>query len=144
MATCVVSLILDTDTDRMRPACQVHCTFVLPCRHSGQPAAPEPMHTDSVPSREAAIRHWQQRTRGQRPLVVHRGSFSDREHRFDDTLPASCWCGVETVAVRCPECRCDVVLCETDDSGEHCADQACGTCLHGCPLDDCPACPVVR
>ncbi|GGM53676.1 hypothetical protein ACFFX1_54745 [Dactylosporangium sucinum] len=44
---------------------------------------------------------------------------------------------------RCPECRCNPVLCETDDTGEHCADQACGTCLHGCPLDNCPACPAV-
>lgn len=42
---------------------------------------------------------------------------------------------------QCPECRCDPVLCETDPSGEHCADQSCGTCLHGCPLDDCPVCP---
>lgn len=47
--------------------------------------------------------------------------------------------------VRCPECRCDPVLCETDDSGEHCADQSCPTCLHGCPLDDdCPVCGVAR
>lgn len=46
---------------------------------------------------------------------------------------------------RCPECRCDPVLCETDDSGEHCSDQSCPTCLHGCPLDDdCPVCGVAR
>lgn len=41
---------------------------------------------------------------------------------------------------QCPECRCDPVLCETDPTGEHCADQSCGTCLHGCPLDDCQVC----
>lgn len=47
---------------------------------------------------------------------------------------------------QCPECRCDPVLCETDDSGEHCSDQSCPTCLHGCPLPDgeCPVCGVAR
>jgi hypothetical protein len=48
------------------------------------------------------------------------------------------------VNVRCPECRCNPTLCESDDSGEHCADSRCPTCLDGCPLDECPACPVVR
>lgn len=43
---------------------------------------------------------------------------------------------------QCPECRCDPVLCETDASGEHCSDQSCGTCLNGCPLDDCLVCEV--
>jgi hypothetical protein len=47
-----------------------------------------------------------------------------------------------SAVVKCPECRCDPVLCETDASGEHCADQSCGTCLHGCPLDDCLVCEV--
>lgn len=42
---------------------------------------------------------------------------------------------------RCPECRCDPVLCETDDTGDHCEEQSCGSCLHGCPLDPvCVAC----
>jgi hypothetical protein len=44
---------------------------------------------------------------------------------------------------RCPECRCDPVLCETDTSGEHCAGQSCPTCLHGCPRwrrGTCPPC----
>ncbi|MGI5245062.1 hypothetical protein [Dactylosporangium sp. CA-139066] len=45
---------------------------------------------------------------------------------------------------RCPECVCDPELCETDDTGEHCVDRACGPCLHGCPLDDCPEHVAVR
>jgi len=44
----------------------------------------------------------------------------------------------------CPECRCDPVTCEQDDTGDHCETQACGPCLHGCPLDECPAHPEVR
>ncbi len=43
-------------------------------------------------------------------------------------------------AKRCPACRCDPAQCEADDSGQHCADQSCGSCLHGCPLDNCRAC----
>lgn len=45
---------------------------------------------------------------------------------------------------RCPECRCDPYACATDETGDHCADQACGPCLYGCPLDECPAHPDVR
>ncbi len=44
----------------------------------------------------------------------------------------------------CPECRCDPTTCERDDTGDHCEAQACGPCLHGCPLDICPAHPEVR
>ncbi|MEV0608098.1 hypothetical protein AB0I61_17205 [Polymorphospora rubra] len=37
-------------------------------------------------------------------------------------------------------CRCNPDLCESDDTGQHCEEQACGYCLHGCPAendDDC-------
>lgn len=44
----------------------------------------------------------------------------------------------------CSECRCDPATCEQDDTGDHCEAQACGPCLHGCPLDECPAHPEVR
>lgn len=47
-----------------------------------------------------------------------------------------------SAVVKCPECRCDPVLCETDMSGEHCMDQWCGTCMNGCPLDDCLVCNI--
>lgn len=40
---------------------------------------------------------------------------------------------------RCPACRCDPELCESDDTGQHCADQSCGSCLHGCPVE-CTVC----
>ncbi len=41
---------------------------------------------------------------------------------------------------RCAACRCDPVLCETDDTGQHCTDRGCSTCMCGCPIDGCPAC----
>ncbi len=41
---------------------------------------------------------------------------------------------------RCAVCRCDPVLCETDDTGQHCTDRGCSTCMCGCPIDGCPAC----
>lgn len=43
---------------------------------------------------------------------------------------------------RCSECRCDALLCESDDAGEHCETQSCPTCLHGCPLPagECTVC----
>lgn len=98
MAVCVIALTFDTDDDTMAPACNVHCTFSLPCRHDGEPAVDTPMHGHSVPSRQAAIDFWQARTLGQRHLVLHRGSFGgDVEHRFDETLPASCPCGAEII-----------------------------------------------
>lgn len=40
---------------------------------------------------------------------------------------------------RCPECRCDALLCEADYTGLHCVDQSCGSCLHGCPVE-CKVC----
>ncbi|WP_405101488.1 hypothetical protein [Micromonospora sp. NBC_01412] len=30
-------------------------------------------------------------------------------------------------------CICDPVACADDDTGEHCNDRSCGSCLHGCP-----------
>lgn len=30
-------------------------------------------------------------------------------------------------------CTCDTAACLADDTGEHCQDRGCGTCLHGCP-----------
>ena len=35
-----------------------------------------------------------------------------------------------------PCCRCDAVKCRQDDSGDHCIEQSCGVCLHGCPASD--------
>ncbi len=43
----------------------------------------------------------------------------------------------DVTTARCSECRCDPHLCDTDDTGQHCEDQSCPTCLHGCPLDYC-------
>lgn len=33
-------------------------------------------------------------------------------------------------------CRCDPALCETDDTGDHCATAGCAYCLNGCPAPD--------
>jgi len=43
-------------------------------------------------------------------------------------------------------CICNPDLCTADDDGEHCNDQSCGSCLHGCPAPDGQCCntdPVV-
>jgi hypothetical protein len=37
----------------------------------------------------------------------------------------------------CPQCICDPITCTADDSGGHCQDRSCGSCLHGCPTDEC-------
>jgi hypothetical protein len=40
-----------------------------------------------------------------------------------------------------PECcRCDPVLCETDDTGDHCATAGCAYCQDGCPATGRPCC----
>lgn len=44
----------------------------------------------------------------------------------------------------CAECRCLPSLCFADETGGECEAQACGPCLHGCPLDQCLAHPEVR
>lgn len=38
----------------------------------------------------------------------------------------------------CPDCVCQPVLCEHDDSGRHCEDANCGFCLNGCSAGECP------
>jgi hypothetical protein len=100
MAVCVIGLTMDSESGEMRPACNVHCTFNLPCMHDGEPAAPAPMHTDSEPSRHAAVEHWLSRTRGQRPLVIHAGSFAGRRHDLTESLPAACWCALVVLEAR--------------------------------------------
>lgn len=37
-------------------------------------------------------------------------------------------------------CRCDPALCESDESGDHCATAGCAYCLNGCPATDRPCC----
>ncbi|MDI5936965.1 MULTISPECIES: hypothetical protein [unclassified Micromonospora] len=37
-------------------------------------------------------------------------------------------------------CICDPEACAADDTGEHCAEQSCGACLHGCPAPDGQCC----
>lgn len=62
-------------------------------------------------------------------LICGAAVFLAPDGRYSDRPPA-----------RCPECRCDPTECEVDDTGEHCAIRQCGTCVDGCPLDDCGVC----
>lgn len=74
-ATCGASAI-----ERHRPG----CTVLL-----------SPVHVDEVPSREAALDYAREWTKGERPIVVHRGSFADIEHTATNDLAEtmSCPCG---------------------------------------------------
>ena len=46
-------------------------------------------------------------------------------------------CGLLPATATCMYCICDPTICDADDSGQHCQDQSCGSCLHGCPTDEC-------
>lgn len=93
MAECVISAVVDTDLGRAVPACVVHASHA-PCQHNGEPACATPLHTDLLNGRMTAVRFWQQRTRGQRQLVLHRGRLGVEDH---DTAGTDCWCGPEVL-----------------------------------------------
>ena len=96
MAECVVSAIVDTDDgNALVPACVVHTAFA-PCPHDGEPANPAPLHMFGHQDRAEAIRVWQLRTRGQRPLVIHDGQRvpDPYDHVMEDRL-LPCPCGAE-------------------------------------------------
>ena len=98
MSHCVISAVMDTD-DPLLPvsgACVVH-THWAPCPHDGEPASPEALHTVPHPSREEAISSWERKTRRQRPLVLHRGTWSDRPDHNIET-DEGCWCDPEFFA----------------------------------------------
>lgn len=93
MAVCVISAIIDTDTNTIQPACMIHTTWA-PCPHNGEPAATTAIETVDDPrrgGRDKALAAWALRTRQQRPLVLHHGFWSDTPtHDGID-----CWCGPE-------------------------------------------------
>lgn len=95
MAECVISAILDTDEGGMVPACVVHTTFA-PCPHDGEPACPVPLHAFNHADRDAAVRFWQLRTRGQRPLIIHDEQRipDPYDHVMEDEIHP-CPCGAE-------------------------------------------------
>lgn len=95
MAKCVISSIVDTDLDRVVPACVVHAAYA-PCPYNGQPACRTPLHTDDHLSRDAAVEFWELRTGRQRPLVLHRGRLDVGDHQTDGD-GVSCWCGPEVL-----------------------------------------------
>jgi hypothetical protein len=91
MAHCVISTIYDTDTDEAVPACVVH-THHAPCPRNGQPACATPVESWDDLGRDRAVVFWQDRTHGQRPLILHHGSAGDEiGHRGG----RDCWCGPE-------------------------------------------------
>lgn len=51
--------------------------------------------------------------------------------------------GTFEVQPTCVACVCDPLLCGSDDTGQHCADRSCGSCLHGCPIE-CEVCAPPR
>ena len=96
MAECVVSAIMDTGNGcALVPACVVHCCHA-PCPHDGEPANPAPLHAfTGNQTRDDAVRTWRQRTRRQRPLIIHTDLIPDPyDHVMEDeTYP--CPCGAE-------------------------------------------------
>jgi hypothetical protein len=94
VADCVISSILDTDLNRMVPACIVHASYA-PCHRNGEPACATPLHTYPQPSRDAAVAFWQHRTHEQRALVIHRDT-PGAEHDTTES-GAACWCGPEVL-----------------------------------------------
>lgn len=96
MAHCVISAILDTDLGRMVPACVVHTAYA-PCPHNGEPASRTPLETWDSVGRTAALAFWQQRTHGQRPLIVHHGRADDEITHLGAEY---CWCGPERIEAK--------------------------------------------
>jgi hypothetical protein len=99
MAHCVISAIIDTDADAVRPACVVH-THYAPCPNDGEPANTAPLHAlPGVATRAQSLRMWQIRTHKQRPLVIHRVDGRGAEdHESGDST--ECSCGPEVLAAR--------------------------------------------
>lgn len=95
MARCVEINVLDTDAPEHEQvperACAVH-THMAPCPRDGQPASSAAMHSDLEPGRERVLADWWHKTRGQRPIVLHQGSWLD-----DHEMSAACRCDPEVV-----------------------------------------------
>ena len=97
MAHCVISIVLDADEGAV-PGCMVHAAYA-PCMHDGEPACPVPLHAFGHQDREAAIRMWRIRTRGQRPVIIHdeRRVPAAADHVIEDQIHP-CPCGAEVLA----------------------------------------------
>lgn len=103
MAVCVIGATWDTDSSEIGAACNVHCHFA-PCPLNGEPASTAPVETIDEYGREEALRFWELRTKRQRPMWMHHGSWTDtRDHEG-----GSCWCNPEFFpAVDLAGGRCD-------------------------------------
>lgn len=102
MAECVESTVYDTDIDQAVSSCMVHC-HVWPCPRNGQPANETPVETWERPGDRAAIvNEWELRTKGQRPLLIHR--WEPRDFLPDGRLHdgRDCWCNPEFLPAREP------------------------------------------
>lgn len=98
MAACVVAPTMDAD-GQIRPACNVHCSFRMPCPHDGEPAAASTLHGFADRPRQETVEFWWARTHGQRPLVIHCVNWPDTGHNLSDAVPyPGCPCGGEVLA----------------------------------------------
>lgn len=98
MAHCVISAAVDTDTPGhpSAPACMVH-THWAPCPLNGEAASLTPIHSDDRCGRDEEIRVWRLRTHGQRPLIIHRGSWANKRAHRVDADDRDCWCEPELI-----------------------------------------------
>lgn len=87
MAVCVYGATLDADTGQVLMACTVHCCYE-PCLSPGEPASTTPLEATDEDGYWRALAFWNERTKQQRPLVMHHGSWTDdKDHEGRD-----CWC----------------------------------------------------
>lgn len=99
MATCVRSVIIDTDGGLpgvRTEACMVH-THRWPCPRQGHPADPAPLHAyPPYTTRGQALRMWEIRTARQRPLIIHDMTrLADPDDHIFETRVLPCPCGPE-------------------------------------------------
>src|ERR1700755_2739447 len=73
----------------LQTVCMVH-THYAPCPRNGEPASTGALHAEDINGPAEAVRFWWLRTRGQRTLLLHHGTFGD-----DRELSAGCWCEPE-------------------------------------------------
>jgi hypothetical protein len=91
-------MVVDTDRmdgfgDALVASCMVH-VHRAPCPRDGEPAYPGALHAFTGRDWEGSVRMWWERTRGRRPLLVHRGDPSDDPGH---DLAYGCWCRPETL-----------------------------------------------
>lgn len=100
MSPCVHSRAIDIVTSEDVMVCVVHACGV-PCLHIGESVTPIPLHAtngsmygslDYLARHQQIMRSWTRCTLRQRDLVIHHGTWRDRQkHRIGKCR--YCWCG---------------------------------------------------